>query len=83
MFEKAREKYKDSEFKILVAKMIDKYEFCRTKNKITFTDFLNISEISIIEKILKEEKVNNYVLFGGRENSDRSILIFFPEKFSR
>lgn len=56
MFEKAREKYKDGEFKILVAKMIDKYEFCKTKNKITFTDFLNISEISIIEKILKEEK---------------------------
>lgn len=82
MFEKAREKYKDGEFKILVAKMIDKYEFCKTKNKITFTDFLNISEISIIEKILKEEKINNYIFFGGKENSDRSILIFFPEKFS-
>lgn len=82
MFEKAREKYKDGEFKILVAKMIDKYEFCKTKNKITFTDFLNISEISIIEKILKEEKIKNYIFFGGKEDADRSILIFFPEKFS-
>lgn len=82
MFEKAREKYKDGEFKILVAKMIDKYEFCKTRNKITFTDFLNISEISIIEKILKEEKINNYIFFGGKEGADRSILIFYPEKFS-
>lgn len=83
MFEKAREKYKDSEFKILVAKVIDKYEFCKTRNKITFTDFLNISEISIIEKILKEEKINNYSFFGGKEDADRSILIFYPEKISK
>lgn len=83
MFEKAREKYKDGEFKILVAKVIDKYEFCRTRNKITFTDFLNISEISIIQKILKEEKISNYIFFGGKENTDRSILIFYPEKFSK
>lgn len=82
MFEKAREKYKDGEFKILVAKMIDKYEFCKTRNKITFTDFLNVSEISIIERVLKEEKINNYIFFGGKEDADRSILIFYPEKFS-
>ena len=48
MFENAREKYKSSEFKLLVAKVIDKFEFCKTKNKITYTDFLNISEISIL-----------------------------------
>lgn len=83
MFEKAREKYKDGEFKILVAKMIDKYEFCRTRNKITYTDFLNISEISILEKILKEEKISNYIFFGGRDFADRSILIFYPEKLNK
>ncbi len=83
MFEKAREKYKDSEFKILVAKVIDKYEFCKTKNKITFTDFLNISEISVVEKILKEENIDNYVFFGGKKASDRSILIFYPQKISK
>ena len=55
MFESAREKYKNSEYKLLIAKVIDKYEFSKTKNKITYTDFLNISEISIIKKVLKEE----------------------------
>lgn len=83
MFENARKKYKNSEFKILVAKVIDKYEFCKKRNKITFTDFLNISEKSILEKILKEEKINNYVFFGGKEEADRNVLIFYPEKISK
>lgn len=83
MFESSKEKYKNSEYKLLIAKVIDKYEFSKTKNKITYTDFLNISEISIIMKILKEENVSNFVLFGGKEECDRKILIFYPEKFSK
>ena len=71
----------DEENKLLIAKVNDKYEFCKSKNKITYTDFLNISEISVIKKFLKENKVSNYIFYGGRENSDRSILIFYPEKF--
>ena len=82
MFEKAREKYKDTEYKMLVAKLIDKYEICKTKNKISYTDFLNISERSIVEKIIKEERINNYVFFGGKEETDRTVLIFYPEKIN-
>ena len=38
MFENAREKYKDTEYKMLVAKLIDKYnlEELYTQNKIEF-----------------------------------------------
>ena len=82
MFERAREKYKDSEYKLLIAKIIDKYNFSKTKNKITHTDFLNLSEIAIVKKILQEEKITNYFIFGGKEETDRSLLIFYPEKFS-
>ncbi len=82
MFEKSREKYKDDENKILIAKTIDKYEFCKSKNKITYTDFLDISSLAIVKKMLLEEKVSNYIIFGGRENADRNIVIFYPEKFS-
>ena len=82
MFEKAREKYKNNEYKLLVAKVIDKYEFSITKNKIVYTDFLNMAEISEIKKILKEENVSNYIFYGGKEETDRSLLIFYPEKFS-
>lgn len=83
MFEKTREKYKDNENKLLIAKTIDKYEFCKTKNKITYTDFLDISSLAIVKKMLLEEKVSNWIIFGGRENADRNIIIFYPEKFSK
>lgn len=83
MFEKTREKYKDNENKLLIAKTIDKYEFCKTKNKITYTDFLDISSLAIVKKMLLEEKVSNWITFGGRENADRNIIIFYPEKFSK
>lgn len=82
MFEKSRERYKDDENKLLIAKTIDKYEFCKSKNKITYTDFLDISSLAIVKKMLLEEKVSNYIIFGGRENADRNIVIFYPEKFS-
>lgn len=82
MFEKAKEKYKNTEYKMLIAKVIDKYNFCKDKNKIMYTDFLNISERIIIEKILKEEKIKNYVFYSGKEEADRMILIFYPEKIS-
>lgn len=83
MFEKSREKYKNNENKLLVAKIIDKIEFCRTKNKIIYTDFLDISELSVAKKVLSEEKISNYIIYGGRENADRNIIIFYPEKFSK
>lgn len=83
MFELSREKYKNSEYKLLIAKIIDKYEFSKSKNKITYTDFLNISEISVAKSVLKEEKNQNYIIYGGKEETDRSLLIFYPEKFSK
>lgn len=83
MFELSREKYKNSEYKLLIAKIIDKYEFSKSKNKITYTDFLNISEISIAKSVLKDEKIQNYIVYGGKEETDRSLIIFYPEKFSK
>ena len=82
MFEKAKERYKDGEYKLLVAKVIDKYLGCKKTNRIINTDFLNLSERAIIEKILKEEHIENYCFYGVAEAADRSILIFYPEKFT-
>ena len=71
-------KIKEEE-KILNSKIYDRYYFCKTRNKITNTDFLNISELSIATKFLKNNKVSNYIIFGGKEDSDRKIIIFYPE----
>ena len=81
VFEKAREKYKDGEYKLLVAKVIDKYLYSKKTNRIINTDFLNHSERAVIEKILKEEKITNYLFYGVKEDADRKVLIFYPEKF--
>ena len=76
-------KFKDDEDKEKeIVKLIDKYEIAKTKNKIAYTDFLNISERSIVEKIIKEERINNYVFYGGKEETDRVVLIFYPEKIT-
>ena len=80
MFERIKESYKNSEYRILIAKIIDKYNYCITKNKITYSDFLNNTERTIIEKILKSEKIQNKIFFGGNIDNDRSVLIFYPDK---
>ncbi len=82
MFEKAREKYKDGEFKLVVAKAIDQYEFCKKRNKIEYTDFLTRMEVAVLEKVLKEEHVENFLFYGVREDADRCILVFYPEKLN-
>ena len=82
MFEKAKKKYKDNEYKLLIAKIIDKYFYSKKTNRIVNTDFLNLSEKIIVEKILKEEHIENYCFYGVRKEPDRNILLFFPEKIT-
>jgi len=80
MFEKARERHKDDEFRYLIGSIADKYEFCKKRNKIEYSDFLDNTQIHHIEKMLKEEKIKNYVLYGVAPETDRKVLLFYPEK---
>ena len=75
-----KEKYGDSEESLLISRIQDKIKFTKTKNKITYTDFLNIQEISLVEKFLKTEKIDRYFSYGGNENSERVIFVFYPDK---
>lgn len=70
--------------KLLEAKINDQYQFAISKNKITYTDFLNQAQKRLAEKFLQENKIQNYMFFGGNgQDSERNILLFFPEKFSQ
>ena len=40
--------YINQEDKLLLAKVLDKIEFCKTKNKIENTDFLNLDDQDLI-----------------------------------
>ena len=69
----------DNDDDLLIAKILDKEKFCKNKNIITFSDFLNEREQSIIKKNIK---LNNALFFGGNENSDRKVLFFYPDKLN-
>ncbi len=72
-------KFERTNDNILISKILDKEKFCESKNKITFSDFLNQQEKKLI---LKNVKLKNCFFYGGVENADREILFFYPEKIN-
>ena len=73
-------KYSKQEDKLVISKMLDKIELSRSKNKIEYTDFLDLYQKHLLEKILKQENIENYIITGGTENTERNIIVFYPEK---
>ena len=65
-----------SEDDLLIAKVLDKKRICDSKNKITYTDFLNEREQLIVSKKLRLE---NAFFFGGNDNATRKVLFFYPD----
>lgn len=73
-------KYKKPEEKLILSKILDKISFCETRNQIQVTDFLDLAQQELITKFLKLQKQENYILFGGFEEAERKVIIFYPEK---
>lgn len=73
-------KYEGEEDRLLVSKLLDKIELVEKKNNIENTDFLDIHQRGILERILKTVKYKNYVIYGGYENAERTMIILYPEK---
>ena len=67
---------------LLIAKLEDKIKFCKTRNIITNTNFLNLHEEVIINKFLAQEKIDNYFFYGGYEKAERKILFLYPDKIT-
>lgn len=76
------EEYKNKEDKLLLAKVVDKIEFLKSRNKIVSSDFLNLYEQELIDKFLKRIKFKNYYFFGGVIEAERKMLILYPEKLT-
>lgn len=55
----------NSEEKLVIAKLNDKIKFCKTKNKVVNTEFLNMYQENIIRKELQRIKFRNYIFTGG------------------
>ena len=73
--------YKKQEDKILLAQILDKIEFANKREKIEYTDFLDMYQVALVKTFLKKIDFSNYILYGGFEESERKVLIVFSEKF--
>ncbi len=73
--------YKRSEDKMCLAQLLDKIELSKTRNKIEYTNFLDMYQVSLVENFLKKMQYKNYQLYGGYEEAQRKIVICYPEKY--
>lgn len=75
--EEILKKYKEEE-KIFISKILDKIELSDKRNNIENTDFLNMSEQVLAERILNKTKRKG-ILYGGFEEAERKMLFVFPK----
>ena len=80
--QKVLSEYKKQEDKLLLAQVLDKIEFSRQREKIEYTDFLDMYQTALVKTFLRKIEYTNYVLFGGFEDAERKILIVYPEKYT-
>ena len=73
--------YKKQEDKMCLSQVLDKIQYSETREKIEYTDFLDMYQISLVENFLRKMKFQNYKLYGGCETAERKILIIYPEKY--
>ncbi len=76
--EEILEKGYKAEDKFLISKMFDKIEFCKKRKKMTYTDFLDLYEQKVLKKILNSYD-GNYFFYGGLEDAERKIIVFYPK----
>ena len=75
--------YSKEEDKLLISKMLDQLTLCSKRNKIQKTDFLDERQSNILLKVLRQLKTENYELYGGFNEAERKILLFYPEKWNK
>ena len=74
--------YREKDDKILLAQVLDKIEEVEKKNKIEYTNFLDLAQIELVQKFINKIKVDNYISYGGFEQAERKMFVFYPEKFN-
>ena len=74
--------YKKQEDKILLGQVLDKIDFVRQREKLENTDFLDMYQLSLVSNFLKKIDFTNYIFYGGFEESERKVLILYPEKYN-
>ena len=74
--------YKKQDDKICLSQVLDKIEASNARERIEYTDFLDMYQISLVQNFLRKIKFQNYQLYGGYEDSERKILIIYPDRYN-
>lgn len=73
-------KYINDDDRLLVSKLLDKIEFVNKRNSVGHTDFLDMRQRQLLERVMLELKISNYVATGGYKTAERTVLVIYPEK---
>ena len=76
-------KYTNEDDRLLVSRLFDKIEFVSSKNWVEYTDFLDMRQRQLLEKVLKDIKLKNYTAFGAYKTAERTLITIYPEKLER
>lgn len=65
---------------LIIAKLNDKINISKRRNKIVNTEFLTIYDRDIIQKELNRRNFKNYFFFGAYNEAEGKVLVVYPEK---
>lgn len=72
----------DPEDRLMLAKLLDKAEGCRSRGYLQATRFLSLHECILAERTIRGEKLFPSLLWGGYEGAERRCAVFYPEYLS-
>ena len=75
--------YRKTEDRILLSQVLDKIEISEKRNQIQYTDFLDMYQVALVKKFLNKNQLQNYILYGGFEDAERKIAIFYSDNYDK
>lgn len=69
----------DKQEEILRNRLIELSKISYERNIITYSDFLNLNELNLLQCIPKNELYSRYELFGGYRYAERQMVAFIPD----
>ena len=69
----------NKEEQMLQKRLLELSSIAYQRDIVTFSDFLNLNELHILQSIPKNELSTRYELFGGYEYAERQMVAFLPD----
>ena len=67
---------------LLEKRLIELSKAAYHRERITYSDFLNLNELNILHSLPKDSLYTKYEIFGGYESAERQLAAFIPDALS-